>query len=389
MKKYFMIGLGIVLALSLTLILYGAWLNERGEFQIARRMSERSLELQGAKAEKRFIRPSFNLNVINFYSKDMTDAVALSEGRITECVAPKGSFVRKGDTLFILVNEQLPLQIKQAEANIVSARSEKINKENQYRRYQMLKDKGAVSLQQYDNAEAAYHAAVAALEVAEAKLGDLHIQEERQKVIAPLDGQVLMLYRQPGAYVAGGTPLALVGDFRTLYFSTPVDDKLASHLTLGLEVDLIFRSKDFKKVYDANYAAGNLGSSQRFTASIAEITPPLSEPAAMRNVVWQADNRSGLLEPQTYGDVSLQSRTGHEGLAVPLAAMTDNSRNRVYVAKYGDTIEERTVKTGTDDGSYIEILEGLTAGETVVTSGTEGLRSGTRATVKIQGGGAK
>ena len=30
MKKYFMIGLGIVLALSLTIILYGAWLNERG-----------------------------------------------------------------------------------------------------------------------------------------------------------------------------------------------------------------------------------------------------------------------------------------------------------------------------------------------------------------------
>ena len=389
MKKYFMIGLGIVLALSLTLILYGAWLNERGEFQIAKRMSERSLELQGAKAEKRFIRPSFNLNVINFYSKDMTDAVALSEGRIIECVAPKGSFVRKGDTLFILVNEQLPLQIKQAEANILSARAEKHSRENQYKRYLMLKDKGAISAQQFDEAEAAYHAAVAALEVAEAKLGDLHIQEERQKVIAPLDGQVLMLYRQPGAYVAGGTPLALVGDFRTLYFSTPVDDKLASHLTLGLDVDLVFRSKDFKKVYDANYAAGNLGSSQRFTAYIAEITPPLSEPAAMRNVVWQADNRSGLLEPQTYGDVSLQSRTGHEGLAVPLAAMADNSRNRVYVAKYGDTIEERTVKTGTDDGSYIEILEGLTAGETVVTSGTEGLRSGTRATVKIQGGGAK
>ena len=46
MKKYFMIGLGIVLALSLTIILYGAWLNERGEFQIAKRMSERSMELQ-------------------------------------------------------------------------------------------------------------------------------------------------------------------------------------------------------------------------------------------------------------------------------------------------------------------------------------------------------
>ena len=389
MKKYFLIGLGIVLALSLSLILYGAYLNERGEFQIAKRMSERSLELQGAKAEKRFIRPYFKLNAINFFSKDMTDALALSDGRIVECVAPKGSFVRKGDTLFLLVNEELPLQIKQAEANILSARAEKHSRENQYKRYLMLKDKGAISAQQFDETEAAYRAAVAGLEVAEAKLGNLRIQEERQKVAAPLDGQVLMLYRQPGAYVTGGTALALVGDFRTLYFSTPVDDKLARHLTPGLEVELVFSNKDFKKVYDTNYAAGNLGSSQKFTASIAEITPPLSEPAAMRNVVWQADNRSGLLEPQTYGGVSLQSRTGHDGLAVPLAAMADNSNNRVYVAKGDDTIEERKVKTGTNDGSYIEILEGLAEGEIVVTSGTEGLRSGMRATVKVQGGGAK
>ena len=389
MKKYFLIGLGIVLALSLSLILYGAYLNERGEFQIAKRMSERSLELQGAKAEKRFIRPFFKLNAINFFSKDMTDALALSDGRIVECVAPKGSFVRKGDTLFLLVNEELPLQIKQAEANILSARAEKHSRENQYKRYLMLKDKGAISAQQFDEAEAAYRAAVAGLEVAEAKLGNLRIQEERQKVAAPLDGQVLMLYRQPGAYVTGGTALALVGDFRTLYFSTPVDDKLARHLIPGLEVELVFSNKDFKKVYDTNYAAGNLGSSQKFTASIADITPPLSEPAAMRNVVWQADNRSGLLEPQTYGGVSLQSRTGHDGLAVPLAAMADNSNNRVYVAKGDDTIEERKVKTGTNDGSYIEILEGLTEGEIVVTSGTEGLRSGMRATVKVQGGGAK
>ena len=389
MKKYFLIGLGIVLALSLSLILYGAYLNERGEFQIAKRMSERSLELQGAKSEKRFIRPYFKLNAINFFSKDMTDALALSDGRIVECVAPKGSFVRKGDTLFLLVNEELPLQIKQAEANILSARAEKHSRENQYKRYLMLKDKGAISAQQFDEAEAANRAAVAGLEVAEAKLGNLRIQEERQKVAAPLDGQVLMLYRQPGAYVTGGTALALVGDFRTLYFSTPVDDKLARHLIPGLEVELVFSNKDFKKVYDTNYAAGNLGSSQKFTASIAEITPPLSEPAAMRNVVWQADNRSGLLEPQTYGGVSLQSRTGHDGLAVPLAAMADNSNNRVYVAKGDDTIEERKVKTGTNDGSYIEILEGLAEGEIVVTSGTEGLRSGMRATVKVQGGGAK
>ena len=71
-----------------------------------------------------------------------------------------------------------------------------------------------------------------------------------------------------------------------------------------------------------------------------------------------------------------------------MTAMTDNSHNRVYVAD-GDTIEERKVKTGTNDGSYIEILDGLSEGEVVVTSGAEGLKDGMRATVKVQGGGER
>ena len=253
----------------------------------------------------------------------------------------------------------------------------------------MLKEKDAISAQQFDDAEAAYRAAVAGLEVAEAKLGSLRIQEARQRVTAPLDGQVLRLYRQPGAYVQSGTSLALVGDFRTLYFATPVDDKIARHLEPGLEAELVFSNRDFQKAYGTNYEKGNMGSEQRFLASVAEITPPVSEPAALRNVMLKADNRSGLLEPQTYGNVTLQARTGRDALSVPLVAMIDSNHTRVYVAKEDNTIEERTVKTGANDGQFIEVLEGIKEGDVVVTSGMEGLKNGMRATVKVQGGGTK
>lgn len=389
MRKYFMIGLGFVLALSLTIMLYGAWLNDRGEFQIARRMSEQRMELQGAKASVRAIRPNIKLKAVNFFSKDMTDAVALTEGRIVECVAPRGSHVKKGDTIFIIHNEELPLKIKQAESNILSARAQKHSKENQYKRFLLLKEKDAVSAQQFDDAEAAYHAAEGQLEVAEAQLGNLRLQEERQKVIAPLDGQVLMLYRQQGAYVRGGMALALVGDFRKLYFSTAVNDMLAQHLSLGQEVDMLFSNTHFKKVYDGNFAAGNLGEKQTFIASIAEIRPPFSEPAVMRNVIWQTDNGAGLLEPQTYGGVSLQARKAYETLTVPMTAMIDSGNDDVFVVKSDNTLEKRAVKTGTNDGTYIEILEGLSEGEVVITSGAEGLKNGMRVTVSVQGGDAK
>ena len=397
MKRYFMAGLGIVLALSLGAIFYGAWLNERGEYQITRRMEERRLTLHGAKASTRRISPRLTVHAVNLFSNDMADAVALVDGRIVEGLAPKGTFVRRGDVIFTLENEDIPLRRQEAESNILRAQAELKRAENNYSRYQILKANDAASAQQFDEAEAAYFSAQSSLSVAEAKAAQLGVQESRQQVVAPIDGKVLVLYRQQGAYVQAGTSLALVGDFRYLYFSAPVEDEDARYLTIGQEAELVFQSKDFKKVYGTDYAAGNLGSQQTFIATIAQITPPLNEPAAMRNILWQVDNRSGLLEPQTYGGVSFQSKRSHSAMAVPLSAMTDSSNTAVFVAKDDGTIERRTVRTGTNDGSYIEVLSGLTEGEIVVTSGMEGLADGVHAEIILdeteagatEGGAAK
>ena len=327
MKRYFIVGLAIVLALSLGAIFYGAWLNERGEYQITRRMEERRLTLHGARAAARALSPQITVNAINLFSNDMADAVALVDGRIVECHAPKGSFVRRGDVIFTLENEDIPLQRQEAESNILRAQAELKKAENNYNRYQILKANDAASAQQFDEAEAAYLSAQSNLNVVEAKAAQLQVRESRQQVVAPIDGKVLVLYRQQGAYVQSGASLALVGDFRFLYFSSPVEDEAARHLLIGQEAELVFQQSDFKKVYGTDYAAGNLGSRQTFTATIAKITPSLDQPAAMRNILWQVDNRSGLLEPQTYGGVSFRSKRSHGALTVPLSAMADNIRN--------------------------------------------------------------
>ncbi len=389
MKRYFIVGLAIVLALSLGAIFYGAWLNERGEYQITRRMEERRLTLHGARAAARALNPQITVNAINLFSNDMADAVALVDGRIVECHAPKGSFVRRGDVIFTLENEDIPLQRQEAESNILRAQAELKKAENNYNRYQILKANDAASAQQFDEAEAAYLSAQSNLNVVEAKAAQLQVRESRQQVVAPIDGKVLVLYRQQGAYVQSGASLALVGDFRFLYFSSPVEDEAARHLLIGQEAELVFQQSDFKKVYGTDYAAGNLGSRQTFTATIAKITPSLDQPAAMRNILWQVDNRSGLLEPQTYGGVSFRSKRSHGALTVPLSAMTDNEHKFVFVAKDDGTIERRPVHTGADDGSYIEILSGLTEGEIVVTSGMEGLTDGAHAEIILDETDAK
>ena len=112
MKRYFLIGLSVLLLLSIGLIFYGAWLNNQGEYRIMQSMKEQKLNLLGASVERRDIYPAIKFNEINLYSNNMVDAVALIDGRIVESFAPKNARVTQGDIIFKVVNENIDIEIK-------------------------------------------------------------------------------------------------------------------------------------------------------------------------------------------------------------------------------------------------------------------------------------
>ena len=144
-----------------------------------------------------------------------------------------------------------------------------------------------------------------------------------------------------------------------------------------------------RKAYDTEYAAGNRGDAQVFDVVVTEIMPPLNEPASMRKIVLEIDNRVGLLEQQAYSGAVLISNTTRKFLTVPLAAMTDSNRSAVFVVTPENTLERREVKTGADDGTYVEILWGVREGETVVTSASEGLKEGMKVELTLMEGDGK
>lgn len=413
MKKYFFIGLAGVVIIVIGIISYGAYLNKAGENQIAMRMAERTIPLQGSIAKVRDIKTRVILDTVNLYSNEMTDAVALIDGRITAVNVKKNDFVGAGQILFNLTNEDIPLKIKQAEIDTIKADSEILKAENDivkaetylarakndYVRYGRLRDNDAISAEKFDEIVAAYKEAQLNLEVAQlqkqqviaqkdsfiAQKEQLLVENSHSQVTAPIDGEVLILYKQIGSYVTAGTPLALVGNFRTLYFSIPVEDELARKLNTGKNVSLDFNRAGFTKVYDTEYEAGNAGNNQQVIARISEISPNMSERAAMRTVIFEVGNSTGLLEPQTYNNVEIKSLFTQKCLTVPISAMTDPSNSSVFVVNDG-VLEKRNITTGIDDGDYIEILSGLKEGETVITSGTAGLEDGMKANVILEVG---
>jgi len=387
MKKYYALGLALVLVCAVALIAYGMYLNKAGELKITERMESRAIPLQGEKVKFRNIQPTFVLETVNLYSEEMADAVALIDGRLNEAYVAKNDKVRQGQNLFTIVNEDIPLKIEQAESGIVRAEAQLANARSTYARYTRLMEKDATSKEKFEEAEMQFRAAEAGLKEAVAVRDQLLVQEGRQQIAAPIDGEILILYKQIGSYVTAGTPIALIGNFGTLYFSMPIEDKFAKNIFVGEDFELNFKnSTALRKAYDTEFAAGNLGNEQSFPVKIREITPSLNEVAAMRKIVFEVDNRVGLLEQQTYNGVTLRVLMPRRALTVPLAAMADTAKDAVFVVNADNTLERRAVMTGADDGSYIEITAGLREGETVVTSATTGLESGVKVEVTLTKG---
>lgn len=384
MKKYFYLGIVLILLVSVALVGYGAYLNYSDENQITKRMAERSIHLTAAKAKTENLKSTLELNTLRLYSEEMTDATALIDGRLTAWHVEKNSRVQKGAVLATLVNEQISLQIQQATSGVRKAEAVMAQAANSYHRQERLMAKNATSKEKYEESQAQYLAAQEGLNEAIAQREQYLVQSDRQEVIAPLDGEVLIIYNRVGSYVKGGTPLALVGNFDKLLFTLTLSDEDSGHLSVGSTFTLKIPSNSWAKAYDTEFAAGNKGLNETIIATLKEISPPPGQPAGVRRVLFEIDNSARLLEPLTYNNITIESNSGRSCLTVPLEAMINQDHDSVFVVKPDNTLELRKVTTGSDDHKNIEIINGLKADEIVVVGSFEGLKDGLKVDVTLQ-----
>ena len=223
------------------------------------------------------------------------------------------------------------------------------------------------------------------IDEARAQREQLFVQNDRRQVLAPIDGEVLIVYKQQGSYVTAGTPLALIGQFDRLLFSIPLEDKLAKQFALDQTVELRIQRRDLQKAYDTEYSSATVGNDEHFLATVREITPPPDEPSTIRKILFELDNRAGLLEPQTYGGITLRSTAPKRCLTIPLSAMLNSDRSEVFIVQPDNTLSIKKVVTGADVGTNVEIINGLGEGAVVITSNPHGLVEGMKVDVTIGG----
>jgi cobalt-zinc-cadmium efflux system membrane fusion protein len=87
-------------------------------------------------------------------------------------------------------------------------------------------------------------------------------------------------------------------------------------------------------------------------------------------------NPDRLLKPEMFAMVRLSSAPSPDTLTVPLAAVQNGSSGKiVFVQRAADEFEVRTVRLGNEQGELVPVLEGISAGDQVVTKGSFVLKS--------------
>ncbi|MFO1155073.1 MAG: efflux RND transporter periplasmic adaptor subunit [Rhodospirillales bacterium] len=108
---------------------------------------------------------------------------------------------------------------------------------------------------------------------------------------------------------------------------------------------------------------------RRFEGQVAFIYPTVQPETRTGTVRIELPNPRGELKADMYAEVELQGGGATKVLAIPDSALIDNGLRQVVLIERGEgRFEPRTVRSGAKADGYVEVLDGVRAGERVVVS---------------------
>lgn len=304
-------------------------------------------------------------------------------GTILAILVAPGQYVHRGQVVAQLDARQLKAQLKQAEANLQSAREnvtqQKANLQlanSDFQSYQQLYNTGAVSRQSflsYKNkaavAQSQFKAAVAQVELNRAARTQALEQLKYTTVHSPISGIVASRLLQVGDTAAGATASP----------STPILEII--------NLDTVLVNGNLPADKPANIHVGQQAQIRSvaspgvtFDGTVSAIAPVVDPKSNTLTIQIRTPNPENKLKAGQVVTASITTSVHHGSLTVPTTALVpsaDNSGGQmVYTVERGQA-KPVHVLTGIQRNGEVEILSGLKAGEMVVAKGAYGVPAGT------------
>jgi RND family efflux transporter MFP subunit len=226
--------------------------------------------------------------------------------------------------------------------------------------------------EQLATAEAQHQADLAAVKTAEAQvrqreaaLGITRKRFEDTTVRAPIAGLVARRHVNAGEFVKDNTPLFTIVATTTLKYAGTIPERYAPELRGGQPVRLTVEAYP----------------GQEFTGTVTRLAPAVDVQTRTMALEARVPNESGTLRPGFFAKGSILTQARASAVFVPAEAVTYVAGlSKVFVVA-GTTVQERLVRPGGRQGTWVEIADGIKPGDTVATSNLPALFNGAPVTL--------
>ena len=275
-------------------------------------------------------------------------------GQVERILFESGEQVRAGQRLVQLDTDVDKADLEGLKASLDLART-------QLERNRQLLRERAVSQRELDEATAALEQARAGVESKSALI-------EKKAIRAPFDGQLGIRQVNLGQYLAAGSEIVALEALDPVYVDYALPERRLAEVQVGQPVEVRVTAYPQRV----------------FKGEIQAVSPAVDRQT--RNIQIRAllPNRDLLLRPGMFAKIATLMPEKDQVLTLPRQAITFNTYgDSVFLIQDGEgeqagklVVQRRQVTTGAVRGDEVEIVDGLAAGDRVVSAGQVKLRNG-------------
>ncbi len=273
---------------------------------------------------------------------------AEKSGKVISVLVDEGDYVNVGQTLVIVRSDVININAANAKAVYDNAKSD-------YARYENAYSTGGVTKQQLDQAKLQLTNAQSNLSQANINVGDT-------KVKSPIKGFINKRLIEPGTILAGMPPTAMfeIVDVSKLKLKVAVNESQVAGLKIGNTVPV----------------TSSVFPDKVTTGKIIFIAPKADESLNFPVEIEIANNASNAIKAGMYGTATFGTKQKQDLKVVPRNAFVGSvSSNEIFVVENG-IAKLKKVTAGRILGDKVEIINGLSDGETVIVTGQINLQDG-------------
>jgi len=278
---------------------------------------------------------------------EQADIVSQVNSHVVSIGCEEGDQVNVGQVLLSLYQEDPSMMVQHYQ----QAKSAYDRAEKAVQRIKRLYEKGAISEQKLDDAEAGYEVARSNLSAARAGV----------VITSPISGTVLRIYVTTGDPVSARMPLVRVGTVDQIKAVVDISAEDAGHISKGTRARLL---------HPGGFSRDLEGMVVRKTLSADPIT-------RLFRVDIIFTNPDGAVQTGILVEVELQVANSQSALALPRDALVGLGGAHPYLwVLDGDRAERREVPVGLITEEWVEVLDGVSEGDWVVVRGQNLLQEG-------------